>query len=94
MISTTDQCFRPQKSTPNVEKEIDSTSDDLNDGEQLNEENMVVDMEEEASNKDESIVNSGTKSLETENKVLKEQLEQMKRVVTNMNKALKTKQGL
>ena len=60
MISTTDQCFRPQKSTPNVEKEIDSTIDDLNDGEQLNEENMVVDMEEEASNKDESIVNSGT----------------------------------
>ena len=60
----------------------------------LNEEDMVVDMEKEASNKDESIVKVGTKSLETENKVLKEQLEQMKRVGTNMNKALKAKQGL
>ena len=41
------------------------------------------------------IVNSGKKSanLETENKVLKEQLEQMKRVVLNMNNALKAKQG-
>ena len=65
----------------------------VNDGEQLNEEDMVVDMEEEASNKDEIVVKLGTKSLEGENKVLKEQLEQMKRVVTNMNKALKAKQG-
>ena len=49
----------------------------------------------EASNKDEIIVKSGTKSanLETENKVLREQLEQMKRVVLNMNNALKAKQG-
>ena len=64
----------PDKSTPNVEKEIDNTSDDINDGEQLNEEDMVVDMEEEPSNKDEIIVKLGTKSLEGENKVLKEQL--------------------
>ena len=53
-------------------------------------EDMVVDMEEEASNKDELIVKLRTKSgtLETENKVLKEQLEQMKHVVMNMNNAL------
>ena len=74
-------------------KEIDNTSDDINDGEQLNEEDMVVDMEEESSNKQERIVRLGTKSLETEHNVLKEQLEQMKLVVMNMNKALKAKQG-
>ena len=56
---------------------------------------MIVDVAEEVSNKDETIVKLGTKSttLEKENKVLKEQLEQMKRVVLNMNNALKAKQG-
>ena len=54
---------------------------------------MIVDTEEEASKT--CIVKEGTKSanLETENKLLKEQLEQMKRVVLNMNNALKAKQG-
>ena len=52
----------PDKSTPNVEKEIDNTSNDINDEEQLNEEDMVVDMEKKASNKGESIVNTQSKT--------------------------------
>jgi Ulp1 family protease len=56
---------------------------------------MIVDLAEEVSNRDETIVKLGTKSttLEKENKVLKEQLNQMKCVAMNMNTALKAKQG-
>ena len=83
----------PMKSAHEVEKDIDNTSDDKNNGEQNKKEDMIVDMEEESSNT--GIVKEGTQSanLETENRVLKEQLEQMKRVVLNMDKALKAKQG-
>ena len=79
----------PMKSTHEVEKEIDNK----NNGDKNNKEDMIVDTEEEASKT--CIVKEGTKSanLETENKLLKEQLEQMKRVVLNMNNALKAKQG-
>ena len=45
-----------------MEKEIDITSNDINDEEQLNEDDMVVDMEKKASNKGESIVNTQSKT--------------------------------
>jgi hypothetical protein len=79
----------PMKSTHEVEKGIDNK----NNGDKNNKEDMIVDTEEEASKT--CIVKEGTKSAnqETENKLLKEQLEQMKRVVLNMNNALKVKQG-
>ena len=85
----------PIKSTHDVEKQIDNTIDDRNKGEHNDTEDMIDDVAEEVSNKDETIVKLGTKSttLEKENKVLKEQLEKMKRVVLNMNNALKAKQG-
>ena len=83
------------KSTNDAEKQIDNLIDDRSKGEHNATEDMIVDVAEEVSNKDETIVKLGTKSttLEKENKVLKEQLEQMKRVVLNMDKALKAKQG-
>ena len=85
--------IEPIKSTNDVEKEMYDTSEDKNNEDHNDKEEMIVDMEEEALNKDELIAKLETKygTLETENKSLKEQLEQLKRVVMNMNYALKAK---
>ena len=55
---------------------------------------MVIDMEEKNSPKDDIITSlrNNSKTLETENGILTQQIEKLKRVVTNMNKHIQAKE--
>ena len=66
----------------------------MNNSDKGNIEEMVVEMEEKNSPEDDIITSlrNNSKTLETENGILTQQIEKLKRVVTNMNKHIQAKE--
>ena len=83
------------KTTPAKKAGNDNTRNKQNREKENNVGDIVVDMEEEISSKNDIILQLRTKSdtLESKNEVLKEELDRLKRVAINMSKELKAKQG-
>ena len=76
------------------DKTIDKDINISNNSDKDNIEEMVIDMEEKNSPKDDIITSlrNNSKTLETENRILTQQIEKLKRVVTNMNKHIQAKE--
>ena len=81
------------KNTLDEERDNHLTGDEQNKGNESKLEDIVVDLEEEMSPENDIILDLRTKhdTLERDNKLLKEELEKLKRVLINMNNVLKTK---